>query len=67
MRLPATQPSNRAKATPPTTQLKNFIVTDSEAALNDLTSGSAIEATVAGRNSKGGESAATAAVGATVP
>jgi hypothetical protein len=51
----------------PSTQLKNFIVTESEAALNDLISGTPIQVTVAGRNSKGGESAPAAPVSATVP
>jgi hypothetical protein len=55
------------KATPPTTRLKNLIVTDSEAALNDLPSGIPIAVTVSGRNSKGGESAETSPVTTTVP
>jgi hypothetical protein len=53
-------------ATPPA-ELKNIIVSESEVTLNDLTSGTAVKVTVAGRNSKGGESAGTAAVSATVP
>jgi hypothetical protein len=53
-------------ATPPA-ELKNIIVSESEVTLNDLTSGTAVKVTVAGRNSKGGESAATAPVSATVP
>jgi hypothetical protein len=53
-------------ATPPV-ELKNVIVNESEATLTDLTSGTAVKVTVASRNNKGGESAASAPVNATVP
>jgi hypothetical protein len=51
----------------PPAELKNDIVNDSEVTYDDLTSGAAIKVTVSGRNSKGGESAETAPVNATVP
>ena len=53
-------------ATPPV-ELKNVIVNESEATLTDLTSGTAVKITVASRNTKGGESAASPPVSATVP
>ncbi len=53
-------------ATPPA-ELKNTIVSESEVMFNDLPAGTAIKVTVSGRNSKGGESAATPSVNATVP
>lgn len=51
----------------PPVELKNIIVSESEATISDVPSGTAVKVTVAGRNSKGGESSATAPVEATVP
>jgi hypothetical protein len=53
-------------ANPPAV-IKDIIVTESEATITDIPSGTAVKATVSGRNSKGGESAATDPVNATVP
>lgn len=53
-------------ATPPV-DLKNMIVNESEATISDLAAGTAIKLTVASRNTKGGESAASPPVSATVP
>jgi hypothetical protein len=50
----------------PPVELKNEIVSESEVTYNDLPAGS-VKITVASRNSKEGESAATAPVNGTVP
>jgi hypothetical protein len=47
--------------------LKNIIVSESEATVSDIPTGTQVKVTVSGRNSKGGESAATDPVNATVP
>jgi hypothetical protein len=51
----------------PSAELKNVIVNNTEVTINDLASGTPIKVTVSDRNSKGGESAATDPVSATVP
>ena len=51
----------------PPVELKNVIVNESEATISDLAAVTAIKVTVASRNTKGGESGASAPVGATVP
>jgi len=48
-------------------ELKNVIVTDSEATITDIPAATQIIVTVSGRNSKGGESAPSAAGNGTVP
>ena len=48
-------------------ELKNLIVTDSEATITDIPSGTQIIVTIAGRNSKGGESGPSAPLNTTVP
>ena len=57
--------SSLLTATPPV-ELKNEIVTESEATYSDLPPGP-VKVTVASRNSKGGESAPCDPVSATVP
>jgi hypothetical protein len=50
----------------PPAELKNVIVSESEVTFNDLAPGT-VKITIASRNSKGGESAASAPVNGTVP